>query len=511
MTIGPPTRRPTGPFVTDYPAVHAGRGCPSSIPLVTPVEARAEALRLVVAAAEQSGRRRGSSSPRTTARPPWSSYRPRSGAPCSTTCVRRPRTSRSATPATGAGPNAASRSASSSTRCATPRPTGWCWSRGRARTDGVRTSPTTPASRSSSGTGSPTARWWRPGPTAGRSEVPAGAATATVEVAGVAVPTLPLMALPTAYDATFPIDVVYTWVDGDDPEWNAARQARGGDDARPGGGRTGALPQPRRAAALDAVRAPLRAVGAAPSTSSPPASARRGSRTTRPDGRVRVVDHREILPPDALPTFNSQAIETALHRVPGLAEHFVYLNDDVFLGRRDPARAVLQPRRRRRGVRRRRCDRAAGHGRQAVPARGGQQPGADRGGLRRRDHPGDGPLPPPAPGVGARRGRGPLRRRRRPHRPVAVPRRDRRLDAVLAGPALRAGHRDGVRRRPPSTPSSTSATPGSSGSCASCAPATGTSSASATTTSTPSTPTPWTRCCRSSSADYFPVKAPWER
>jgi hypothetical protein len=49
--------------------------------------------------------------------------------------------------------------------------------------------------------------------------------------------------------------------------------------------------------------------------------------------RVRVVDHREILPADALPTFNSQAIETALHRVPGLAEHFVYLNDDVFLGR----------------------------------------------------------------------------------------------------------------------------------------------------------------------------------
>ena len=49
--------------------------------------------------------------------------------------------------------------------------------------------------------------------------------------------------------------------------------------------------------------------------------------------QVRVVDHREILPPDALPTFNSQAIETALHRVPGLAEHFVYLNDDVFLGR----------------------------------------------------------------------------------------------------------------------------------------------------------------------------------
>ena len=49
--------------------------------------------------------------------------------------------------------------------------------------------------------------------------------------------------------------------------------------------------------------------------------------------RVRVVDHREILPESALPTFSSHAIETRLHAVPDLAEHFVYVNDDVFLGR----------------------------------------------------------------------------------------------------------------------------------------------------------------------------------
>ena len=45
------------------------------------------------------------------------------------------------------------------------------------------------------------------------------------------------------------------------------------------------------------------------------------------------MDHAAILPPDALPTFNSHAIESALHKVPDLAEHFVYLNDDFFLGR----------------------------------------------------------------------------------------------------------------------------------------------------------------------------------
>ena len=57
------------------------------------------------------------------------------------------------------------------------------------------------------------------------------------------------------------------------------------------------------------------------------------------DPRITLVDHRDILPADALPTFNSQAIETSLHKIPGLAEHFVYVNDDVFLAR--PTRPEL--------------------------------------------------------------------------------------------------------------------------------------------------------------------------
>jgi hypothetical protein len=34
-----------------------------------------------------------------------------------------------------------------------------------------------------------------------------------------------------------------------------------------------------------------------------------------------------------LPTYNSQAIEACLHRIPGLSEHYLYLNDDFLLGR----------------------------------------------------------------------------------------------------------------------------------------------------------------------------------
>ncbi len=45
---------------------------------------------------------------------------------------------------------------------------------------------------------------------------------------------------------------------------------------------------------------------------------------------VECVSHEDIMPPEILPTFNSLVIEAYLHRIPGLAEHFVYANDDFF-------------------------------------------------------------------------------------------------------------------------------------------------------------------------------------
>lgn len=45
------------------------------------------------------------------------------------------------------------------------------------------------------------------------------------------------------------------------------------------------------------------------------------------------VSHDMILPLDALPTFNSHAIEASLHRIPDLLEQFIYLNDDMVIVR----------------------------------------------------------------------------------------------------------------------------------------------------------------------------------
>lgn len=46
--------------------------------------------------------------------------------------------------------------------------------------------------------------------------------------------------------------------------------------------------------------------------------------------RVNVVLHQDIIPSELLPVFNSSSIEMFLHRIPGLDEQFLYLNDDFF-------------------------------------------------------------------------------------------------------------------------------------------------------------------------------------
>lgn len=45
---------------------------------------------------------------------------------------------------------------------------------------------------------------------------------------------------------------------------------------------------------------------------------------------LKIVLHKDIIPAEYLPTFNSTTIEMFLHRIEGLDEEFVYFNDDIF-------------------------------------------------------------------------------------------------------------------------------------------------------------------------------------
>jgi len=46
--------------------------------------------------------------------------------------------------------------------------------------------------------------------------------------------------------------------------------------------------------------------------------------------QLKIVCHQDFMPKEVLPTFNSRAIEMYLHRIPDLADCFLYGNDDMF-------------------------------------------------------------------------------------------------------------------------------------------------------------------------------------
>jgi len=49
--------------------------------------------------------------------------------------------------------------------------------------------------------------------------------------------------------------------------------------------------------------------------------------------KLNIVRHKDYIPKEYLPTFNSHVIEIHLHRIEGLSEQFVYFNDDIFITR----------------------------------------------------------------------------------------------------------------------------------------------------------------------------------
>lgn len=48
--------------------------------------------------------------------------------------------------------------------------------------------------------------------------------------------------------------------------------------------------------------------------------------------KISVVHHDEVFDPEDVPTFNYNVIESYLHKIPGISEDFIYLNDDFLLG-----------------------------------------------------------------------------------------------------------------------------------------------------------------------------------
>ncbi|MGR2752085.1 stealth family protein [Agromyces arachidis] len=143
--------------------------------------------------------------------------------------------------------------------------------------------------------------------------------------------TLEHMWAPLASDVDFEIDMVFSWVDGSDVEFLRERARRmqtyvvgEGDDSE------------ARYRQIDELKYALRSVHLfAPwvrrificTDSRPPAWLAKHPKVTI----VRAEDM--FADTSVLPTYNSHAVESQLHRIPGIAEHFLYSNDDMFFGR----------------------------------------------------------------------------------------------------------------------------------------------------------------------------------
>ena len=124
-----------------------------------------------------------------------------------------------------------------------------------------------------------------------------------------------------------PIDFVIIWVDGNDPEWRAEKAQYDGTKITTANSEV-------RFRDWDNLRYWFRGVeqfapwvnkihfvtwGHIPAWLD----------TTNP--KLNIVNHKDYIPAEYLPTFSSHTIELNLHRIEGLAEQFVYFNDDMFI------------------------------------------------------------------------------------------------------------------------------------------------------------------------------------
>ncbi len=158
-------------------------------------------------------------------------------------------------------------------------------------------------------------------------------------------PRLPGTEGPHVDDVTFPIDVVYTWVDGRDPEWLARKAEARGSEVD--GARHATATNESRYEDHDELRYSLRSLQMYASWVRHVylvTDAQVPSWLDRDHPGLTVVDHREIFTDTGnLPTFNSHAIEAQLQNIEGLSEQFLYLNDDVLLGRPVPPGLFFTP------------------------------------------------------------------------------------------------------------------------------------------------------------------------
>ena len=131
-------------------------------------------------------------------------------------------------------------------------------------------------------------------------------------------------------EENYPIDFVIPWVDGADPEWRTQRNYYASQEGVP----SVIDNSETRFRDWDTIKYLFRSIeinapwvrkvhfitcGHLPSWMNTEAK------------KLNIVKHTDYIPKQYLPTFSANTIELNLHRIKGLAEHFVYFNDDILI------------------------------------------------------------------------------------------------------------------------------------------------------------------------------------
>lgn len=127
------------------------------------------------------------------------------------------------------------------------------------------------------------------------------------------------------------IDLVYLWVDGSDPKWQAKRNAAIGNTDE-----NSSINCKGRYANSDELKYSLRSVEKfmpwirkifiVTDEQTP-------NWLDTTNSKIKIIDHKDIMPQESLPCFNPTLIEHFLYKIHDLSEHFLFANDDMFINK----------------------------------------------------------------------------------------------------------------------------------------------------------------------------------
>ncbi len=146
----------------------------------------------------------------------------------------------------------------------------------------------------------------------------------------------PKTSMDLSYEIAFPIDIVFTWVNSDDPEFLQQKENYAGKINPELKKHRHEIFDPARFESRDELKYALRSIELyAPwvnhiyivTNGQIPKWLDLGNK------KISLINHSDIIDEKYLPTFNSHVIESCLHRIKNLSENYIYLNDDVMLTR----------------------------------------------------------------------------------------------------------------------------------------------------------------------------------